>query len=246
MRPDLGSYQQRAEYFTRQLEDNETFFRRFGREPDYTNKRVLDLGCGDAALSVRMAARGAREVVSLDVDAERLDWARGYISERFPDIASRLRFVADELTAVEGPFDLILAKDTVEHLFDVAGTLRFVRQKLAPGGEAWLGFSPLYYSPFGDHGRTGMRIPWGHVLPWALVRRIASRHQNSMVTTLADLGLNGLTPGAFRGAARTAGLTVASIEYNRGDKALLHAMSRLRTVPGLERYMTVSVYTVLS
>jgi hypothetical protein len=41
-------------------------------------------------------------------------------------------------------------------------------------------------------------------------------------------------------------MAVRLISYNRGDEPLLKVMSMARRIPGLERYMTVSVYAVLA
>jgi ubiquinone/menaquinone biosynthesis C-methylase UbiE len=226
---------------------NSEFWDRFGRRPSFTGKRVLDLGSGHGAMSIEMAQEGAT-VVGVDPSDELVAFATENARERFPDVAAQLEFTtrdAGELTE-DGAFDLAVSKDTFEHVADVPALLRSLHRLLRPGGEVWVGFSPLYYSPRGDHERTGLRLPWAHaVLPESKVLERAAREAGEPVSSLTDLGLNGLTPKAFRAAVTASGLEIETVAYNRGDKALLKALSGLRRVPPLEKFATVSVYAVL-
>jgi ubiquinone/menaquinone biosynthesis C-methylase UbiE len=235
------------EYFERQLESNEEFWRRFGRRFDPRGKRILDVGCGHGALSVELAQAGAT-VDAADLNAELVRWARSNLSQRYSDLSGRVSFTAQDVTEIPGEalFDVVVCKDTMEHVTDVGATLRSVHRLLRPGGQLWAGFSPLYFSPWGDHGRTGIPIPWGHaLLPRRAVLYLASRHRQSPVKGLEDLGLNGMTPRAFRSHVRSTKFHVDSVAYNSGDRGLLTAMSLLRKVPPLEALMTVSIYAVL-
>jgi SAM-dependent methyltransferase len=234
-------------YFEGQLGSNIEFWRRFGHQPEAAGKHVLDLGCGHGALSIELAHRGAT-VFGLDLNPELITWATRNLSDRYSDLVTRVDFAAQDVTAIPGEaiFDLVVCKDTLEHVADVGGTLRALHRLLKPGGELWAGFSPLYYSPRGDHGRAGIGLPWSHaLLPRRLVTAVASRHSGQRVGCLEDLGLNGMTPRAFRRHIYASHLQVESIAYNRGDSTLLRAFSVLRRLPALEALMTVSVYTIL-
>jgi hypothetical protein len=91
-----------------------------------------------------------------------------------------------------------------------------------------------------------LKVPWAHaVLPRRGVLRAATRLRGEEISTLADLGLNGMTPQAFRDCFRRSPFEVVSLAYNRGDKPLLRALDKLRRLRGLERFSTVSMYVVL-
>jgi hypothetical protein len=117
-----------------------------------------------------------------------------------------------------------------------------------PDGRIYAGFSPLYFSPFGDHGRTGLKVPWAHAaLPRRVVLAAAARHNGHPVSSLLDIGLNGNTPDQFRAAFDDSGLRLVDIAYNRGDKRLLPALEKLRKRVGrLDRFTTVSIYAVFA
>ena len=55
-----------------------------------------------------------------------------------------------------------------------------------------------------------------------------------------------MTPPVSRLEAEAAGVPVVTVAYNQGDKRLLPLMDRLRRIPSLERFATVSVYAVLA
>jgi SAM-dependent methyltransferase len=226
---------------------NSEFWTRFGRRPNFDGLRVLDLGCGHGAMSIEMAREGAT-VLGVDPSEELVGFARDNVRERFPELADRIEFTTRDAGEVEGDgeYDLAISKDTFEHVEDIPGLLRSLHRLLRPGGEIWVGFSPLYYSPRGDHERTGLRLPWAHaVLPESRVLASARRATGEPVASLNDLGLNGLTPAAFRDAVAATGFEIDAMAYNQGGKLMLRALDGLRRVPPLEKFATVSIYAIL-
>jgi hypothetical protein len=108
----------------------------------------------------------------------------------------------------------------------------------------WAGFSPLYYSPRGDHRRTGLPL-WMHAfLPKRYVLKRASRFTGRPVNRLYDIGLNGKTALEFMRAFAAAGFQPVSVVYNAGDKRTMRVFSLLRQIPGLSRYFTIGIYGV--
>jgi SAM-dependent methyltransferase len=238
--PTRWTPEEHKQYYTENVADNDRFFGRFGAEPEWRGKSVLDFGCGYGALSGRAAERGAARVLGVDTNSLPIRWAKEFVK------GEGVIFTDTDVANVHDSFDLILTKDTLEHVDDVEHILRLLADRLAPEGEIWAGFSPLYHSPWGDHGELNLpRVPWLHTLPWPLVISLANRPDHPGLRSIKDIGLNGLTPQAFRRAVRAAGLQFASVRYNGGDQALLRPLKALRRVPPLEKYATVSIYAVL-
>jgi SAM-dependent methyltransferase len=252
---DLGdtvvaeSDREALEYFKVQLEENGEYWRRFGCQPEWQGKHVLEVGCGHGAMSVQVAQAGG-VVLGIDLDEQHIDFANRNLSERFPELVDRVTFRAvDALNLpTDERFDVILSKDTFEHVANVDSLMQGLGKRLVPGGRLYVGFSPLYHSPWGDHSRSGLRLPWAHaILPRSVVYAAASRHGGCRVTSLADVGLNGNTPQQFRDAFDNSGLQLLSIAYNRGDKRLLPLFERVgRRYPRLEKYTTVSIYATFA
>jgi SAM-dependent methyltransferase len=89
---------------------------------------VYDLGCGDGRIVVAAAKRGARKVVGVDIDPERVAEARA---------AVRAARVGDRATIVEGDlFELDLSDATVVTLYllpELNLRLRPTLERLRPG-----------------------------------------------------------------------------------------------------------------
>ncbi len=104
-------------------------------------ERVLDLGCGDGALTLRIAATGAT-VVGLDSSPDMVAAARELgLDARLGD-GQRL---ADAL-AGEPPFDAILTNAALHWMPDADGAIRGMRHVLRPGGRV--------VGEFGGHGNV--------------------------------------------------------------------------------------------
>jgi SAM-dependent methyltransferase len=223
------------------------FWRRLGQFPDVSRQRALDFGCGHGALSVQLAQRGA-VVTGVDLDDVRIQYAINRVARDYPQLADRIRFASSDIADLdeEGQYDLVITKDTLEHVADLDAVLAAIRRLLRPGGRFYVGFSPLYYSPNGAHGRTGHRLPWAHaVLPRARVLAQASCHQGAPVTSLHDIGLNGHTAREFLEAFARAGFSTTGLRFNVGSSPLLRVLTVFRKVPALERFVTVNIYGVL-
>jgi SAM-dependent methyltransferase len=98
-------------------------FRRYVGGPD---KRVLDLGCRDGALT--QAYAGGNEIVGVDADREALAEAEKLgIETRWADLDEPLPFEDES-------FDAVVAGELLEHLRDPRRVVAEVGRVLRPGG----------------------------------------------------------------------------------------------------------------
>jgi SAM-dependent methyltransferase len=235
-------------YFEEQLEEDREWWCRMGVPVDFSDGRVLDLGCGHGALSIEIAEAGAMEVVGLDLDSERVAFAQINLDQRYPQLKDRVTFLdQDVLTRTEtGYYDYVISKDSFEHIENLKEITDKIASLLKDGGKLIVGFSPLYYSPFGDHGRFLIPGPWLPVIfpEWLLLAWISLRRRQR-VRSVSDLALNKLTPEAFRNLFHDPQWMILSLKYNRGKKRLMPLMARLRRWSFLERYFTVNIYAIL-
>lgn len=230
-------------YFTWQLTDNDEWLRRMGRDINFKGKRVLDVGCGHGALSVLTAQRGASNVVGVDLDEGRIDFANRNVAANFSEFMNVLSFESTEIARLEGEYDVVVSKDTFEHIDDLEDMLNHIFRLLAPGGILAAGFGPLYYSPFGDHGRFGLGLPWLHaVIPEAILGAVASQRERRPIRGASDLGLNKLTTPALGKFLAHQPWTDVDIRFNQGSKQLFKLFDWIRKTPTLEKYFTVNAY----
>src|SRR5690606_4935972 len=85
---------------------NAEFWRRLGNV-SFEGRRVLEIGCGLGALSVDVALRGAAEVVAIDLDQYRIDFAREYSQREYPKLSDKIIFDSIDLSSVDGKFDYV-------------------------------------------------------------------------------------------------------------------------------------------
>ncbi len=97
--------------------------------------RVLDAGTGFGQYAYYIARRYPQtEVIGVDLKTDYLEQAQRFVAQT--SVADRVRFVQDDLTSLqtEGPFDLILSVDVLEHIEDDLAVLRNFARVLRPGG----------------------------------------------------------------------------------------------------------------
>ena len=231
-------------YFDRQLaESNPEFWSRCGGRPELVGRRVLEIGCGHGALSVDMARSGAT-VVGVDLNEWRVGFANAMLRDRYPELIARTHFTATAARDLpkDEPFEFIVSKDTFEHVDDLDELLESLYQLLKPGGFLIAGSTPLYWSPKGDHGRTGLRVPSLHsVLPRPIVLAAASRHKGYKVRSLSDIGMNGYTPEQYRQIFDRSRFEQLQIAYNQG-KRISRVLNGFRVIAVLEKFVTTGLY----
>lgn len=164
--------------------------------------RWLDCGTCDGEYAARLPDYGAREVIGIDVDPERVARAE----ERWRG-AAEVTFEAaagEKLPYPDAYFDGVLLNEVLEHVDDQCRTLAEVHRVLAPGGVLAL-FSPNRWFPFEGHGMVvgrhniGVPVP---LLPW-LPRGLGQRVMKA----------RNYWPGELRGLVEQAGLSVRHVGF---------------------------------
>jgi SAM-dependent methyltransferase len=120
-----------------------------GEQLPLAGARVLELGCGAAAMTRLIAERyPVAAIVATEVDA--VQHAKNLADEPIPGVT----FVAggaERIAAADASFDLVLMFKSLHHvpadLLDPA--LAEIARVLKPGGLAWLS-EPIYAGPYND------------------------------------------------------------------------------------------------
>ena len=119
-------------------------------------QRLLDVGCGNGAQTVRVLDR-FQEVVGLDVVAEHLAVLAAHVPPG--GMCRTVLYDGGRMPFPNATFDAALSIETLEHVEDEDLTLREIHRILAPGGTLVLSV-PHKWWIFETHGA---RLPW---LPW--------------------------------------------------------------------------------
>ncbi len=114
----------------------------------HDGERVLDCGCGMGFYLMAMSKLRRLDLVGLDEDVERLDWAQ---REQVP--ATLVSGDIHHLPFADASFDKVLMSEVLEHLPDDRQALREVYRVLKPGGILALSVPranyPFWWDPIG-------------------------------------------------------------------------------------------------
>jgi SAM-dependent methyltransferase len=146
------------------------------REAPVEGARVLEIGCGEGGVLEAFLSRGCR-VVGMDLSESKIAHAQAAVPEAVAE--GRAAFIAGDIydqavrERLGPPFDIVLMKDTIEHIPDQGRLLAHTRELMAERGVLFIGFPP-WRMPYGGHqqildSRLG-KLPYYHLLPRPLYR----------------------------------------------------------------------------
>jgi SAM-dependent methyltransferase len=235
------------EYFQRGGWENALFWSRLGGMPDLKGLRAVDVGCGHGSLCVNMALNGVEKAIGVDLDDNRIAFAKMNAAQSYPKLANIVDFRCCGIEDVpERDFDLVVSKDSFEHIIGLDKTISEMKARLKRGGRLYAGFSPLYNSPFGDHRRTGLRCPWAHAfVPERRIIRRLHRQGRTDVNSIQDLGLNALSLAQYKTILRESGMEIAYLRVNVSKNPLLWLFTCLARIPFLTEYFSHNLYCIL-
>lgn len=162
-------------------------------QPLTAESRVLEIGCGEGGVLRAFSAIGCH-VLGVDLSAYRIDKAKELmqpeIAASVADFVAQNVYDADFVAKYRGSFDLIVLKDTIEHIPEQEKFIPHIIQLLAPKGKLFFGFPP-WWMPFGGHqqicrSKIAAMLPYYHLLPmWAY--KLLLKAFGESAQTLIDL-----------------------------------------------------------
>jgi SAM-dependent methyltransferase len=99
--------------------------------PDVNGRRVLDLGCGAGQLAHYLAARGAAEVIGVDVSERMLELA--HTQWAHPRVSYQRRSI-EEVSFAPARFDLVVSVLALHYVDDYRRLVARIAEWLVPGG----------------------------------------------------------------------------------------------------------------
>jgi SAM-dependent methyltransferase len=146
-------------------------------KPIHKDLVVGEIGCGEAGNLKPFVDMGCR-VIGIDLAANKIENGKKYY-ENHPN-KNRLTLIAEDIYKIDPntieKFDLIIMRDTLEHIPDQDRFLGYVKSFLKPDGKLFLGFPP-WRMPFGGHQQMAVNkylslLPYFHLLPQPLYKGV--------------------------------------------------------------------------
>jgi SAM-dependent methyltransferase len=147
----------------------------------FKDLRVLEIGCGEGGILKACLEQGAT-VVGVDLSEPKIAFANEAFAEYVAE--GRAVFLAADIyeegfmERFAGTFDLVIMKDTIEHVFGHERILRRVQGFLADNGVLFVGFPP-WYMPYGGHQQMAVsrigKLPYYHLLPRKVYKKLLER-----------------------------------------------------------------------
>jgi SAM-dependent methyltransferase len=173
--------------------------------PSLTDKRVVDLGCGDGWFCDLALTQGARSVIGIDPSERMLERARAAITD---DRVNFVRAFAEDVELPNASADVVVSVLALHYVADYVGVLRAVFNWLVDGGVFVMQVEhPIATSerdPARDYDDEGLRTEHWYVD--GVVKY--HRRTETLLNTLIDTGFvidRIVEPAATRAAVAAAG-----------------------------------------
>jgi len=219
---------------------------------------VLEIGCGEAGNLKPFIDLGCERVVGIDKQESKIENARAFTS----DNPQAVELLCEDIYDVEGlgHFDIVLVRDTLEHIHGQERFMSFIKRFIKAGGIVFLGFPP-WHNPFGGHqqmckSKAISKVPYFHLLPNPIYKSIleAFGEEQYKVDNLLEIKATGITVERFEGILqRTKYGTLQRILYfinpNYETKFGLKPRKQLSVIsamPYVRNFLTTTCYYVVS
>ncbi len=193
----------RERYFKEQETTTEKYVLPFIKEMVSIDKNssVLEIGCGEGGNLVPFYKMGCEKIVGIDLSKSKIENANKFF-DRLGE-HNNVKFICDDIYNIDtndiGQFDIIMARDVLEHIHGQKKFMDLVKKFLSPNGIFFIAFPP-WYNPFGGHQQMCKsnilsKIPYFHILPTSIYKSILKLfgEKDATIESLLEIKETGIT-----------------------------------------------------
>jgi len=246
-------YQERSleKRFQLGLDKSREFFNRFNNSIDFSEKSIIDIGCGLGATCIYMALHGAKRVVGIDLEINHIDFAKKKLETDYNYLINTVEFKHNNEMKNE-LFDIIISKDCFEHYENPETFIFTMKKYMKKDGIMVIGFSPLWKSPYGGHINDLTRFPWAHLIfPEKIIIDEYSklRNENMKYFRQGIHGFNKMTLKRYQKIINESGLKpeffIINVASTLLNKIVFSIFNIFKHFPFLKDYFIVNIYSIL-
>lgn len=251
-------------YFQQQYDTTVEFIIPFIEREKLIEKgmRFLEVGSGYGGICKAFADKGCNVtgIELLDhVSSIAKEFLKAEISARQVNIINRNVYDIDPDKNPDEKYDIILLKDTIEHIHHQEVFVKHIIKFLKPNGVIFFAFPP-WFMPYGGHQQSLDskfldKLPYFHILPMPIYKAILKMFGEvpGRIADAAEVKETQISINRFERITREAGFTVAQRELyliNPSYKYKFGAKPRkqygwIAALPWLRDFVTTTCYYVL-
>ncbi len=225
--------------------------------------RILEIGCAEAGVLKAFVERGLISY-GIDLSPSRIEAAKHFQQEAFG--LGQLKFLSKNIYDIQvqydldGPFDVILLKDVIEHIPHQDLFIKILKGFLKPGGVIFFGFPP-WQMPFGGHQQMASskllsKLPWFHLLPKSIYQSILKWGGQDDITLneFMEIKETGISIERFEKIVLQSGFSILAkklyftnpiykFKFNLEPKLVPVG---LRNLPYIRNYFTTAAYFLIA
>lgn len=183
----------------------------------HTKTQILEIGCGEGGVLKAFTDLGCK-CLGVDLSESRIANAKQLMADETAQ--NLVHFLAknvydnDFLSTYKNSFDLIILKDTIEHIPNQEQFIPYLKQFLKPEGHIFFGFPP-WCMPFGGHqqvakSKLASKLPYYHLLPYGIFKAFlrACGENEARINDLIEVKDTGISTWRFEKIIQASGLSI--------------------------------------
>lgn len=190
--------------------------------PLQSGMNVLEIGCGEGGVLKAFIEKGCI-ATGVDLLEEKMKLGRPFLQEELNNgkLFLIIQNVYDEHfeKKFSRHFDLIILKDTIEHIPEQEQMIPYLKKLLKNNGKIFFGFPP-WYMPFGGHqqlcsNKLLSMLPYYHLLPrfvYKLLLQIFEK-DDSLVYELLFIKSTGISIERFEKIVKRSGYKIVGEKF---------------------------------
>ena len=255
-------HRDREKYFKEQSYTTEKYVIPFIHEslvlsPDLN---IAEIGCGEGGNLKPFLDIGCK-ITGIDLAENKISNAYKFFIDH--PKKNNLTLIAEDIYKVNPdellPFDLVMLRDTLEHIHDQNSFLGYLKKFIKPTGKIYIAFPP-WRMPFGGHqqmceNRFLSKMPYFHILPNFLYTGILKLfgEKESKIKALLEIKETGISISGFKRILKERKYQIdketfylINPNYEIKFKSKPRILPEVLNIPFIREFFTTTYYCIIS
>lgn len=188
----------------------------------HSGMRILEIGCAEGGVLKAFTDLGCI-CTGVELSSSKIDNAQLFMVNEINN--GLINFICQDIYKVDfrnefkQHFDLIILKDTIEHIHDQQKLIFYLKDFLKADGQIFFGFPP-WYMPWGGHqqickSKFLMYLPYFHLFPMRTYKSVLKMFGETdyKIAELAEIKETGISTRQFEGILKKTGYQIIDKQF---------------------------------